>query len=534
MEQIYNANESAVFYKKSPKFTLAHASEKSIPGYKSSKDRLLKIIIISWEEQSMEVDDSQILYTDDAEPSISEEEMQDMLSSAIVTLFFVDEEGKNKWKDHFDKITQKFTLFMKALQQPTTTGKQTSGSNKSYSSQESEKGDECSKDNESDTLPSISSEDYETEKYIINNDARLLLNYTNESLTKNDFTWKMSNLIDGVYKDLIIDERIYYKLYNNKCVLNRNRTEIFYGVNNCEISDEGFYLCTYGNEKCYFEIKIMENPFFQTMYEGISIKYLDFEDYYTESENSEPKFYTSVLSKYTDEDAENYISYKLLNDENCRALAVDELRILSSLRNKNILNILVNHMYITTEHIYIPFNPCIKTAVIQDIMNLNYLKEDIMSCIIYQLYEAFIYLHSNKILYNNDLLFNVFVHEYEFLSKDITISIANFTKSKYISTETPKFDRIVNGNFKNLATQDFERISNFAFNIYNGTNENDSSGHNYISDIDCNFSFVCYYDYIKSNIKNEYDYLCHYYFTQKSQKHIDTQHIKDYVKNIDL
>ncbi|OAF64783.1 hypothetical protein A3Q56_07457 [Intoshia linei] len=80
MEQIYNANESPVFYKKFPKFTLAHASEKSIPGYKSSKDCLLKIIIISWEERSMDVDDSQILYMDNAEPSISEDERQDMLS----------------------------------------------------------------------------------------------------------------------------------------------------------------------------------------------------------------------------------------------------------------------------------------------------------------------------------------------------------------------------------------------------------------------------------------------------------------------
>ncbi|OAF63867.1 hypothetical protein A3Q56_08428 [Intoshia linei] len=56
-----NADESTVFYNKSPKFTLAHASEKSIPGYKSAKDRLLNIIIISWEERSMDVDDSELM-----------------------------------------------------------------------------------------------------------------------------------------------------------------------------------------------------------------------------------------------------------------------------------------------------------------------------------------------------------------------------------------------------------------------------------------------------------------------------------------
>ncbi|OAF70975.1 hypothetical protein A3Q56_01269 [Intoshia linei] len=104
MEQIYNSDESAVFYKKSPKFTLTHGSEKSIPGNKSSKDRLLNIII-SWEEQSMDVDDSvlmndfQILYTDDAEPS--EDERQDMLISVDKLIAYTQ---KHKMKSDYNNL----------------------------------------------------------------------------------------------------------------------------------------------------------------------------------------------------------------------------------------------------------------------------------------------------------------------------------------------------------------------------------------------------------------------------------------------
>ncbi|OAF71061.1 hypothetical protein A3Q56_01190 [Intoshia linei] len=107
MEQIYNANESPIFYKKSPKFTSAHPLEKSIPGYKSSKDRLLKIIIISWEEWSMDVDDSelmddsQILYMDNAEPSISEDERQDMLSSVDKLIAYTQ---KHEMKSDYNNL----------------------------------------------------------------------------------------------------------------------------------------------------------------------------------------------------------------------------------------------------------------------------------------------------------------------------------------------------------------------------------------------------------------------------------------------
>ncbi|OAF70477.1 hypothetical protein A3Q56_01756 [Intoshia linei] len=67
----------------------------------------LKIIIISWEELSMDIDDSelmndsQILYTDDAEPSISEDEKQDMLSSVDKLIAYTQ---KHKMKSDYNNL----------------------------------------------------------------------------------------------------------------------------------------------------------------------------------------------------------------------------------------------------------------------------------------------------------------------------------------------------------------------------------------------------------------------------------------------
>ncbi|OAF63669.1 hypothetical protein A3Q56_08636, partial [Intoshia linei] len=51
-----------------------------------------------WEERSMDVDESQILYTDNAELSISENERQDMLSSVDKLIAYTQ---KHKMKSDY-------------------------------------------------------------------------------------------------------------------------------------------------------------------------------------------------------------------------------------------------------------------------------------------------------------------------------------------------------------------------------------------------------------------------------------------------
>ncbi|OAF64276.1 hypothetical protein A3Q56_08015 [Intoshia linei] len=62
----------------------------------------LKIISeIEDEERSMDVDDSQTLYTDDVEPPISEDERQDMLSSVDKLIAYTE---KHEMKSDYNNL----------------------------------------------------------------------------------------------------------------------------------------------------------------------------------------------------------------------------------------------------------------------------------------------------------------------------------------------------------------------------------------------------------------------------------------------